>query len=151
VCVKDYARDENVLQRVDPVFGERRFNPAPVRIIIDKQGKVKHTHFLSAFPDQVKPLQTPCFSGFQTILARRKARGSRNRHNVRTRATPGRTPGISSRKRMIDLLLFVKEFCPRRMLSVLALLACFFNRGTGRERHHRLGPQSEPRQTSCGR
>jgi len=45
VCVKDYARDENVLQRVDPVFGERRFNPAPVRIIIDKQGKVKHTHF----------------------------------------------------------------------------------------------------------
>jgi hypothetical protein len=56
VCIKDYARDENVLERVDPVFGERRFNPAPVRIIIDRQGKVKHIHFLSAFPDQAKAI-----------------------------------------------------------------------------------------------
>jgi hypothetical protein len=54
VCVKDYARDENVLTRVDPIFSEHRFNPVPVRIIIDKQGKVKHIHFLSAFPDQAK-------------------------------------------------------------------------------------------------
>jgi hypothetical protein len=53
-CVKDYARDENVITRVDPVFTERTFNPVPVRIIIDKGGKVKHIHFLSAFPDQAK-------------------------------------------------------------------------------------------------
>jgi hypothetical protein len=61
VCIKDYARVENVLERVDPVFGERRFNPAPVRIIIDRQGKVKHIHFLSAFPDQVKAITDALF------------------------------------------------------------------------------------------
>ncbi len=54
VCIKDYARDETVIARVDPVFSERTFNPVPVRIIIDKQGKVKHIHFLSAFPDQAR-------------------------------------------------------------------------------------------------
>jgi hypothetical protein len=56
VCVKDYAKDENVIARVDPVFTERTFNPVPVRIIIDKAGKVKHIHFLSAFPDQAKAI-----------------------------------------------------------------------------------------------
>jgi len=61
VCIKDYARDENVLERVDPVFGQRRFNPAPVRIIIDEQGKVKHIHFLSAFPDQVNAITDALF------------------------------------------------------------------------------------------
>jgi len=54
VCIKDYARDENMIARVDPIFTEHRFNPVPVRIIIDKEGKVKHIHFLSAFPDQAK-------------------------------------------------------------------------------------------------
>jgi protein TonB len=28
----------------------------PVRITIDKEGKVKHIHFLSAFPDQAKAI-----------------------------------------------------------------------------------------------
>jgi hypothetical protein len=54
VCVKDYARGENMIARVDPVFTEHRFNPVPVRIIIDKEGSVKHIHFLSAFTDQAK-------------------------------------------------------------------------------------------------
>ena len=54
VCIKNYASDENVTARVDPVFSEHRFNPVPVRIIIDKEGKVKHIHFLSAFPEQAK-------------------------------------------------------------------------------------------------
>jgi hypothetical protein len=54
VCVPDYAKDENLLARVEPVFTEHRFNAVPVRIIIDKEGKVKHIHFLSAFPDQAK-------------------------------------------------------------------------------------------------
>jgi hypothetical protein len=40
---------------------ERRFNPVPVRIIIDKQGKVKHIHFLSAFPDQAKAITDALF------------------------------------------------------------------------------------------
>lgn len=56
VCIKDYARDENVLARVDPVFTDHRFNPVPVRIIIDKQGKVSHVHLISAFPDQAKAI-----------------------------------------------------------------------------------------------
>jgi len=56
VCIKDYARDENVIARVDPVFTEHRFNPVPVRIIIDKRGKVKHIHLISAFPDQAKAI-----------------------------------------------------------------------------------------------
>jgi hypothetical protein len=56
LCLKDYARDENIVEREDPVFTERRFNPVPVRIIIDKEGKVKHIHFLSAFPDQSKAI-----------------------------------------------------------------------------------------------
>jgi hypothetical protein len=54
VCVKDYVRDENMIARVDPIFTERTFNPVPVRIIIDRGGKVKHIHFLSAFPGQAK-------------------------------------------------------------------------------------------------
>jgi hypothetical protein len=56
VCIKDYASGENVMERVDPVFAERRFNPVPVRVIIDKEGKVKHIHFLSAFPEQAKAI-----------------------------------------------------------------------------------------------
>jgi hypothetical protein len=56
VCVKDYANDENLITRVDPIFTEHKFNPVPVRIIIDKEGKVKHIHFLSAFPDQAKAI-----------------------------------------------------------------------------------------------
>jgi hypothetical protein len=56
VCIKDYASGENVVERVDPVFTEHSFNPVPVRIIIDKEGKVKHIHFLSAFPDQAKAI-----------------------------------------------------------------------------------------------
>jgi len=56
VCVKDYASPQNIVERVDPVFAERRFNPIPVRVIIDKEGKVKHIHFLSAFPEQAKSI-----------------------------------------------------------------------------------------------
>ena len=56
VCMKNYARDENMTARVDPIFTEHRANPVPVRIIIDTKGKVKHIHFLSAFPDQEKAI-----------------------------------------------------------------------------------------------
>jgi hypothetical protein len=55
-CIKDYAREEEVITRVEPVFTEHRFNSVPVRIIIDKTGRVKHIHFLSAFPDQAKAI-----------------------------------------------------------------------------------------------
>ncbi|MFZ3341701.1 MAG: energy transducer TonB [Terriglobales bacterium] len=52
VCIKDYANDDNLISRVEPVFPERRFNPVPVRIIIARDGKVKHIHVISAFPEQ---------------------------------------------------------------------------------------------------
>jgi len=56
VCIQDYARGENLIARVDPVVTERRFNTVPVRVIIDKQGQIRHIHFLSAFPDQAKAI-----------------------------------------------------------------------------------------------
>ncbi|MGH9560487.1 MAG: energy transducer TonB [Terracidiphilus sp.] len=56
VCVKDYASDNNVIIRVDPVITERRFNSTPVRVVIGKDGRVKHIHFISAFPDQAKAI-----------------------------------------------------------------------------------------------
>ncbi|HEV3037149.1 MAG TPA: energy transducer TonB [Candidatus Angelobacter sp.] len=52
VCLKDYAQPKNLIARVEPVLTEHQFNPVPVRIIIDKEGKVKHIHFISAFADQ---------------------------------------------------------------------------------------------------
>ena len=55
-CLKDYVSAETVTEREDPVFSAPRFNPVPVRIVIDAQGKVKHIHFLSAFPDQAKSI-----------------------------------------------------------------------------------------------
>jgi hypothetical protein len=56
VCIRDYAKSENLIARVDPVLTEHRFNAVPVRIIIDRSGRVKHIHFLSAFPDQQKAI-----------------------------------------------------------------------------------------------
>lgn len=56
VCIKDFAGAENVIEREEPVFSEMRFNPVPVRIVIDEQGRVKHIHFLRANPDEVKSI-----------------------------------------------------------------------------------------------
>src|SRR5260221_190223 len=53
-CIADYARAENLVTRVDPAPYERKFNSIPVRIIIDRKGKVKHVHVISAFPDQAR-------------------------------------------------------------------------------------------------
>ena len=53
-CVADYATRANILERVDPVLKDRRFNPIPVRVVIDRKGKVKHVHILSAFGDQAQ-------------------------------------------------------------------------------------------------
>jgi hypothetical protein len=61
VCIADYARDENMTFRTEPVFTEHRFNTVPVRIVIDKEGNVKHIHFLSAFPDQSKAITDAVF------------------------------------------------------------------------------------------
>jgi hypothetical protein len=74
VCIKDYAAGGNVIARVDPVFTEHRFNAVPVRIIIDKEGKVKHIHFLSAFPDQARAITDALKQWkFKPYLQNRKA------------------------------------------------------------------------------
>jgi hypothetical protein len=56
VCIPGYASSHNVRSRVEPFFTERRFNPIPVRLIIDARGQVQHIHFISAFPDQAKSI-----------------------------------------------------------------------------------------------
>ena len=56
VCIKNYATGANVIERVDPVLTQQRYNAIPVRIIIDKEGKIKHIHFLSAYPEQQKAI-----------------------------------------------------------------------------------------------
>jgi len=56
VCIADYAYSKNLQTRVDPIFRERSYNPVPVRIIIDKNGSVKHIHFLSALPSQARAI-----------------------------------------------------------------------------------------------
>ena len=56
LCKKDYVSAETVVERENPVFSASRFNPVSVRIIIDAEGRVKHIHFLSAFPDQAKSI-----------------------------------------------------------------------------------------------
>jgi hypothetical protein len=48
-CVRDY---DKVVERNDPFFTTNRHNTIPVRLIIDKKGRVKHAHVLSAFPEQ---------------------------------------------------------------------------------------------------
>jgi Gram-negative bacterial TonB protein C-terminal len=52
VCIKDYARGDHLIQHEEPIFPMRRFNAVPVRIIIGKDGAIKHVHILTAFPEQ---------------------------------------------------------------------------------------------------
>ena len=56
MCLKDYAQGENVAERVDPVLTVQRYNAIPVRIIINKEGKIRYIHFLSAYPEQEKTI-----------------------------------------------------------------------------------------------
>jgi len=56
LCIKDYAESQQLLRRVDPILTEHKFNAVPVRMIIDTHGRIKHIHFLSAFPDQQKAI-----------------------------------------------------------------------------------------------
>ncbi|HEV7487565.1 MAG TPA: hypothetical protein VGQ65_18000 [Thermoanaerobaculia bacterium] len=52
LCVKGYAHGDNVIEKTEPYLATRRFNTIPVRVTIDGEGRVKHVHLLSAFPDQ---------------------------------------------------------------------------------------------------
>jgi hypothetical protein len=89
VCIKNYVGDENMITRVNPVLTEHRFNPVPVRIIIDKKGKVKHIHFLSAFPDQARVI-TDALNQWKFKPYRRNGQPI----EVETGIMFGRAPGI---------------------------------------------------------
>jgi hypothetical protein len=52
LCVRDYATAENVIRHVEPDLAGQHFNPIPVRVIINKLGRVKHVHVISAFHEQ---------------------------------------------------------------------------------------------------
>jgi hypothetical protein len=56
LCIRNYASKGNVIRREDPILTEPRYNPVPVRIIVGRNGKVEHIHFLRAFPDQAKAI-----------------------------------------------------------------------------------------------
>lgn len=56
VCIRDFATGDNVALRVEPVLTDKKFNAIPVRIIIDRNGRVKHIHVISAFPEQAKAI-----------------------------------------------------------------------------------------------
>jgi len=56
LCIADYAVASNVLTKVDPVLADRKYNPIPVRVIIDKNGRVRHVHVISAFPEQARSI-----------------------------------------------------------------------------------------------
>jgi len=56
LCVADYAEGANITYKVDPVLTEQKYNAIPVRLIIDKAGKVRHVHVISAFPAQAKAI-----------------------------------------------------------------------------------------------
>jgi hypothetical protein len=49
-CLPDYAR-AHLLANPTPRFAQR-YNTIPVRVIVDAEGKVRHIHLLSAFPEQ---------------------------------------------------------------------------------------------------
>jgi hypothetical protein len=56
VCIKDYAASEYLIEREEPIYREPRFNSVPVRVIVDTQGRIRHIHFLNAYPDQAKSI-----------------------------------------------------------------------------------------------
>lgn len=91
VCIKDYVRDENMITRVNPVLTEHRFNPVPVRFTIDKKGKVKHIHLLSAFPDQARAI-TDALNQWRFKPYRRNGQPI----EVETGILFGRAPGITA-------------------------------------------------------
>lgn len=57
VCIPDYATEPNLLSKVEPVFAGPRFTNIPVRIVIGRNGKVKHIHVLNAFPAQAEHIK----------------------------------------------------------------------------------------------
>jgi Gram-negative bacterial TonB protein C-terminal len=58
LCIPDYATGPSLLHRVEPNFAGPRFTNVPARIVIGRNGKVKHIHVISAFPAQAENVKT---------------------------------------------------------------------------------------------
>jgi hypothetical protein len=58
VCVKDYATDETVLNKVQPPPAGPAFTPIPVRILIGTNGLVKAVHVIRATAEQRQSIET---------------------------------------------------------------------------------------------
>jgi Gram-negative bacterial TonB protein C-terminal len=56
-CIKDYAVADNLLQRIEPVPTGPRFTSIPVRIVIDRDGNVKHIHVIHAAAEQRQSIE----------------------------------------------------------------------------------------------
>jgi hypothetical protein len=52
VCVSDYV----TVKKTEPLFPTNHFNTIPVRVIVGRDGKVRHVHLLSAYPEQSKAI-----------------------------------------------------------------------------------------------
>lgn len=58
VCVKDYATDETVLSKVQPLPTGPTFTPIPVRVLIGTNGLVKAVHVVHATAEQRQSIET---------------------------------------------------------------------------------------------
>lgn len=75
LCLDGYARGGNVVEKTDAHFTTHRYNTIPVRVVIDAEGRVKHVHVLSAFPDQADAILAalrewkfkPCVRGDEAV------------------------------------------------------------------------------------
>jgi hypothetical protein len=54
VCIRGYASGPNLKHRVDPSFSGPRYTNVPVRIVVDRKGRVRQIHVISAFPGQAE-------------------------------------------------------------------------------------------------
>lgn len=52
ICIKDYARGDNLVRRIEPRPAAPYFTRIAVRIIVGKDGHVEHTHVIKASAEQ---------------------------------------------------------------------------------------------------
>lgn len=57
LCIKDYARGDNLLRRVEPRAAAPYFTRVAVRIIVGVDGGVSHTHVIKASAEQRKNIE----------------------------------------------------------------------------------------------
>jgi hypothetical protein len=57
VCIKDYAVADNLLHRVEPDPADPKFTSIPVRIIIGRDGAVKHVHVINGSRQQRRNIE----------------------------------------------------------------------------------------------